>query len=74
MDDIFEENNVTFSHPFLPYDNDEKLARELYKLLKRTGVSRAELEDAINMARAEDKRVRDDIKKQGILSQIRKGS
>ena len=65
MDDIFEENNVTFSHPFLPYDNDEKLARELYKLLKRTGVSRAELEDAINMARAEDKRVRDDIKKHG---------
>ena len=68
MDDIFEENGVTFSHPFLPYDNDEFLARELYKLLRRTGVGRLELEDAIKMARAEDKRVKDDIKKQGEYS------
>lgn len=68
MDDIFEENGVTFSHPFLPYDNDEHLARELYKVLQRTGVGRLELEDAIRMARAEDKRVKDDIKKQGEYS------
>ena len=65
MDDIFEENGVTFSHPFLPYDNDEYLARELYKVLRRTGVGRLELIEAIKMARAEDKRVKDDIKKQG---------
>ena len=68
MDDIFEENGVTFSHPFLPYDNDDNLARELYKLLRRTGVGRLELEEAISMARAEDKRVKDDIKKQGEYS------
>lgn len=68
MDDIFEENDVTFSHPFLPYDNDDSLARELYKMLRRTGVGILELEDAIRMARAEDKRVKDDIKKQGEYS------
>ena len=28
MDDIFQENQVTFSHPFLPYDNDAQLERE----------------------------------------------
>ncbi|MEI3518750.1 MAG: acyl-CoA dehydratase activase-related protein [Clostridia bacterium] len=33
MDDIFADNGVTFSHPFLPYDNDERLCRELYKVL-----------------------------------------
>ncbi|NLD20291.1 MAG: 2-hydroxyacyl-CoA dehydratase [Clostridiales bacterium] len=68
MDDIFEENGVTFSHPFLPYDKDEKLSRELFKVLRRTGVGRLELEDAIKMARAEDKRVRDDTKKRGEYS------
>ena len=34
MDDVFEENGVTFSHPFIPYDNDEFLAREMYKVPK----------------------------------------
>lgn len=65
MDDVFEENDVTFAHPFLPYDNDTYLARELFKMLRRTGVGRLELEDAIKMARAEDRRFKGDIKKQG---------
>jgi len=65
MDDIFDENDVTFSHPFLPYDNDDFLARELYKILERTGVTRSELTEAIKAARTEDKRFKDDIKKQG---------
>lgn len=65
MDDVFEEYNVTFSHPFLPYDNDAFLLRELYKVFRRTGVGRLELEEAIKMARAEDRRFKGDIKKQG---------
>ncbi len=68
MDDIFADNDVKFSHPFLPYDNDERLCRELYKLLERTGVERQELEEAIEAARAEDKHVRDDVKKKGEYS------
>ncbi len=65
MDDVFADNDVIFSHPFLPYDNDDFLARELYKMLRRTGVGRLELEDAIKMARAEDRRFKGDIKKHG---------
>lgn len=65
MDDVFAEYNVTFSHPFLPYDNDTFLLRELYKVFRRTGVGRLELEEAIKMARAEDRRFKGDIKKQG---------
>ncbi|MBQ3520746.1 MAG: 2-hydroxyglutaryl-CoA dehydratase, partial [Firmicutes bacterium] len=65
MDDVFADNDVIFSHPFLPYDNDEFLARELYKMLRRTGVGRLELEDAIKVARAEDRRFKGDIKKKG---------
>lgn len=65
MDDVFKEYNVTFSHPFLPYDNDAFLLRELYKVFRRTGVGRLELEEAIKMARAEDRRFKGDIKKQG---------
>ena len=47
MDDVFEENGVTFSHPFIPYDNDEFLAREMYKVLKRSGVTRTHVEYAV---------------------------
>ncbi len=65
MDDVFADNDVIFSHPFLPYDNDEFLARELFKMLRRTGVTRLELEEAIRVARAEDKRFKGDIKKKG---------
>lgn len=65
MDDVFSEHDVTFTHPFLPYDDDKKLADSLYKVLKRTGVSAAEVTDAVAAAREEDKNFKDDMKKQG---------
>lgn len=65
MDDVFSEHDVTFTHPFLPYDDDKKLANSLYKVLKRTGVSAAEVTDAVAAAREEDKNFKDDMKKQG---------
>lgn len=65
MDDIFEEYDVTFTHPFLPYDDDAKLARELYRTLKRTGVNAKEVYEAVRAARREDKCFKDDMKKQG---------
>ncbi|MEA4922659.1 MAG: acyl-CoA dehydratase activase-related protein [Eubacteriaceae bacterium] len=65
MDDIFDEYNVKFTHPFLPYDDDQKMTRELARLLGPNGVSRSEVEDAVKAARKEDKRFHDDIKKQG---------
>ncbi|MDE8735334.1 acyl-CoA dehydratase activase-related protein, partial [Eubacteriales bacterium DFI.9.88] len=68
MDDVFEENGVTFSHPFIPYDNDEFLAREMYKVLKRSGVTRTHVEYAVKRGRQEDKRFCDDLKKKGEYS------
>jgi predicted CoA-substrate-specific enzyme activase len=65
MDDILAENGVKFSHPFLPYDNDVKLARELQKMLKDNRISGMEIESAIREARQEDKRFKSDIRKQG---------
>ncbi len=68
MDDIFEENDVTFSHPFIPYDEDESLVREMYRLLKRTGVAKTHVEYAVKRGRKEMKRFKDDVKKKGEYS------
>lgn len=65
MDDVFQDYGVKFSHPFLPYDNDELLAKQLMKLLKHTGVNYHEVMAAVKAARDEDKCFKDDIKKQG---------
>ena len=68
MDDIFEENGVTFSHPFLPYDDNDALVRELYRELRRTGVSKSHVEYAVKRGRKEMKHFKDDIKKKGEYS------
>lgn len=65
MDEIFEENQVKFTHPFLPYDNDQALTRELHILLRHLNISMLEISKSIKAGRAEDKRFKDDIKKQG---------
>ena len=66
MDDIFQENKVTFSHPFLPYDNDAQLERELYKmLLEARGITRDEIREAIKVARAEDSSFKADVHQKG---------
>lgn len=65
MDDILKEYGVKFTHPFLPYDNDIKLAREMQRLLKENRISGMEIEAAIREARQEDKRFKSDIRKQG---------
>ena len=65
MDDIFAAGGVEFSHPFLPYDNDKFLVRELCKLLEARGVSRDEIEKAVSAARAEDTRFKADMRRKG---------
>ena len=57
---------MTFSHPFLPYDNDAQLERELYKmLLEERGITRDEVRAAIKEARAEDAKFKADVKAKG---------
>ncbi|WP_330586711.1 acyl-CoA dehydratase activase-related protein [Aminipila terrae] len=65
MDEIFDEHDVTFTHPFLPYDNDLSLIKEMYNTLKVLGVSYAEVVKAVKKGRIENKRFKDDIKKHG---------
>ncbi len=65
MDDIFEKEGVRFSGPFLPYDNDQRLIKELHKNLSKFGVSIGEIAKAVSLARKEDKRFKDDVKKYG---------
>lgn len=65
MDELFEEKDVTFTHPFLPYDNEQCIVRELYSLLKHLGVKYSEVAKSVKKGRAENKRFKDDIKKQG---------
>ncbi|WP_205666519.1 2-hydroxyacyl-CoA dehydratase [Aminipila luticellarii] len=65
MDELFEEESVTFTHPFLPYDNDLSLVNELYSVLKGLGISYAEVAKAVKKGRIENKRFKDDVKKQG---------
>ena len=42
MDEIIEEEGVTFLHPFLPYDDDKRLKKELYADLKDKGITISE--------------------------------
>lgn len=65
MEEIFEEEDVTFLHPFLPYDNDERLLKQLFNMLRPQHVGFNEIAKAIKAARKEDKRFKDDIKRQG---------
>ncbi|SCJ82218.1 2-hydroxyglutaryl-CoA dehydratase component A [uncultured Eubacterium sp.] len=65
MDDIFQENLVRFSQPFLPYDNDLRLADVLAKDLKLNHISKEEVMRAVSKARKEQIRFKNDIKKQG---------
>ncbi|WP_419026116.1 acyl-CoA dehydratase activase-related protein [Emergencia sp.] len=65
MDDIFQENLVRFSQPFLPYDNDLRLADVLAKDLKPNHISKEEVMRAVSKARKEQIRFKNDIKKQG---------
>ncbi len=62
MDDLLAENDVCFIHPFLPYDNDTKLGRELYKIFKDFGISKSQIQVAIEMARKEDLEFHEEIR------------
>ncbi|MEG0924683.1 MAG: acyl-CoA dehydratase activase-related protein [Anaerovoracaceae bacterium] len=65
LDDLFKDNLVRFSHPFLPYDNDGRLVDELTRQLRVFHISRDEVLRAVHEGRKENKRFKNDIKKQG---------
>jgi len=65
MDDIFMESDVVFTHPFLPYDNDDFLIRELAQVLKERGITEKEVAAAVKKAAREDEKCKRDIRIQG---------
>ena len=65
MDDTFAENDVRFVHPFLPYDDDARLVKELALQMSRYHIPTEEIRHAVKAARAEQNRFKADIRKQG---------
>ena len=53
LDDLFEENLVHFSHPFLPYDDDQRLIEELSKHMRKYHIDSREVLEAVLKARKE---------------------
>ena len=65
MDELMAQENVRFLHPFLPYDNDLKLAKELAVHLESYHIDYQEIRRAVKMAREEQITFKNDVKKQG---------
>lgn len=65
MRDLFEEKNITFLHPFLPYNDDQRLEARLAEELAVLGVKHAEVRRAMQKARTEDERFKKDIYEMG---------
>ncbi|MBR4020065.1 MAG: 2-hydroxyglutaryl-CoA dehydratase, partial [Firmicutes bacterium] len=65
MDEILLDNDVHFAHPFLPYDNDLRLAEALVKEFERFHIAKDEIIQAVAAARREQIRFKNDVMKQG---------
>lgn len=65
MNEVFEEAGVTFSHPFVPYDNDKRLVRRMTEILADRGVSEGEIEQAVEEARREEIKFKEDVQREG---------
>ena len=65
MDEILLDNDVHFAHPFLPYDNDLRLADALVKEFERFHINKDEIIQAVAAARREQIRFKNDVMKQG---------
>ncbi|NLF80269.1 MAG: 2-hydroxyglutaryl-CoA dehydratase, partial [Clostridia bacterium] len=72
--DLLAERQVKLYHPFLPYNDDKRLAERLFAELADFGLSRSEVRRAVAMARAEDHRFKADMRRQGedLLRELRR--
>ncbi len=65
MDDVFIEHEVEFISPFLPYDDDNKLAKSLIRLFGKEGSSNDEIKRAVALGRLENANVKAEIRQKG---------
>ncbi len=66
MNELFEEHGVTFTHDFLPYDDDKRLAKRMVEVLSGRGISAKEIKDAVAAAREEQNRFKADVEAEGL--------
>jgi predicted nucleotide-binding protein (sugar kinase/HSP70/actin superfamily) len=73
MDELFADGSVSFHHPFLPYNDDGRLAERLYEELSTwqgigaggKEITKKEVRAAVKRARAEDHQFKDDVRRMG---------
>jgi len=65
MNELFEEYGVTFTHDFLPYDDDKRLAKRMEAVLSGRGISAGEIKEAIAAARTEQNQFKADVEAEG---------
>ncbi|HOQ36164.1 MAG TPA: acyl-CoA dehydratase activase-related protein [Acetivibrio sp.] len=63
--DILKDSGITFLNPFLPMDDKKRLKERLCQVFKEFGISRNEINEAVDKAWLEDENVRQDIRKKG---------
>ncbi len=65
MNELFAEHGVTFTHDFLPYDDDKRLAKRMEDVLSGRGISAKEIQAAVAAARVEQKQFKADVEAEG---------
>ncbi|WP_077611343.1 2-hydroxyacyl-CoA dehydratase [Clostridium sp. Marseille-P2415] len=63
--DALGENGAVLHFPFLPYDNKKALAHRLFEEFKAFGITKNEVENALELAWKEDRQFKTDIQKMG---------
>lgn len=74
MDEVLAAHGSTLLHPFLPYFDDKRLAERMAEVLAPWHVTKHELMQAIEVARAEDARCKRDVQERAdaILQRMEK--
>ena len=65
MNHDFERFGVKFFHPFVPYDNDERLVKRMHELLEEYGITEREIARAVAEARKEQLKFKEDVREEG---------
>lgn len=68
MDDVLRDAGAELLHPFLPYDNDKRLAARLREVFEADGWKADEVRRAVEAARSEDQDFKREIREQGALT------
>ena len=64
MDEL-REKEIPYYHPFLPFDQKDKLAKRLYEIFEDLDISWTELYDSVDQAWKELERFKEDIRENG---------